>query len=93
MQDAGSGRRTTLETHLHSVKVKKRSFMQGMWDVAVTQLPKLQRCCDKESSSQKFWSLESELFGHFLSWDYLALVFPAGQGMQQIAQAACLGHP
>lgn len=52
MQDAGGDRSITLETHLHSVKVKKCSFMQGMWDVAITQLPKLQRCCDKDGSSQ-----------------------------------------
>lgn len=36
VQDAGNNRSATLETHLHSVKVKKRLFMQGMWDVAFT---------------------------------------------------------
>lgn len=46
-------RSITLETHLHSVKVEKCSFMQGMRDVAMTKLPKLQPCWDKERTAAR----------------------------------------
>lgn len=49
-------RSLTLET----VKVEGCTFMHGMWDVAMTKLPKLQRCWDKDSSS---WSLEKKACG------------------------------
>lgn len=45
-------RSITLETHLHSVKVEKCSFMQGMWDVAMIKLPKVLNCCDMDSCRQ-----------------------------------------
>lgn len=47
-----TNRSVTLETHLHSVKAEKCSFMQGMWDVAMTKLPKVLNCCDMDSISQ-----------------------------------------
>ena len=44
-------RSVTLETRLHSVKVGKRSLLQGTGDVAMTELTKLHHCCDKRKQS------------------------------------------
>lgn len=41
-------RSLTLETHLNSVKVEKRSVTQGMWDVAMTELPELSQSSEKK---------------------------------------------